>query len=441
MLVNLVTPNAPTFMQGINETCREEFAVLFRSEHWKTCFTTEVLNENADLVLIIAYYRDEVYNDWIKNLLRPNSKCLIGIWGKAVTEARKWLLENVPCIDFVICGDPEDSLLELSQRFQSGNYSVHSIDGIATLNDHSFIDASPRKKTFSYDTFPLPTLSYLSDRNSFPICVLSSSSGCHGNCSFCEGNIHRNFTNAPTYRAKSADRVLREIEYVIAKYNRRVISFSDDNFLVDGKIGKERAEEIAKKITERKLNIRFTIECRADDVDHETFALLHKAGLYKVFIGIESGSQSVLDRYNKGITVEQNQLAINTLHKLGIKCEPGYILFDPATTLKELHETYSFLSKNTNSLFAPMQGGGRNQLYFIHNSPLLKFFWPHATSLFYDNVVEEKIPYPYLTYEAKRLCENYGLVLKTTTQMPNENMLEYRLRCIKILLNKEGVFI
>ena len=88
-----------------------------------------------------------------------------------------------------------------------------------------------------------------------------------------------------------------------------------------------------------------------------------------------------------------------------------------------------------------MQGGGRNQLYFIHNSPLLKFFWPHATSLFYDNVVEEKIPYPYLTYEAKRLCENYGLVLKTTTQMPNENMLEYRLRCIKILLNKEGVFI
>ena len=434
MKVNLVTPHPDLFMQGVNEIYRAEIALLFKNIGWKVCYTTETCINDADLILILAHYREEVYSEWVRNIIKPHKNCMIGVWGKAATEARFWLLKINFNIDFVICGEPEGTLYEIAQRIYCGIYSVEGIKGVAIEKSGIFIDATPRKSFSSYDINSMPDLSYLYNRKEFPICVLSSSRGCHGNCSFCEGNIHRSFTEGPSYRAKSANRVVDEIEYVVSKYNHRIFAFADDNFIVDGIMGKERAKEIAKKILERKLKIRFTIECRSDDIDIEVFSLLRIAGLLKVFVGIESGSQSVLDRYNKETTVKQNEHAIRVLNSLGIKCEPGYIFFDPATTKKELLDTYDFFSQNVDKLYAPMQGSGNNRLYFIHGAPLLPYFWPNKTTSFYEGVAEETLPYPYLNEEASFLCERYSNVLSFTTKLPSENMLEYRLRCLKKIL-------
>lgn len=81
-----------------------------------------------------------------------------------------------------------------------------------------------------------------------------------------------------------------------------------------------------------------------------------------------------------------------------------------------------------------MQGSGNNRLYFIHGAPLLPYFWPNKTTSFYEGVAEETLPYPYLNEEASFLCERYSNVLSFTTKLPSENMLEYRLRCLKKIL-------
>ena len=146
-----------------------------------------------------------------------------------------------------------------------------------------------------------------------------------------------------------------EIKFVVDTYHTRFFNIQDNNFFVDGNKGIERAEEIANLLIKKKVRIRFSIQCRAQDVQKELFRNLKKAGLYKAFIGFESGSQDVLNRYCKNSTVKDNVNTMQVLNELSIKCQPGYIFFDPFTTKEELQETVVFL-KNTKIIFLVLKG-------------------------------------------------------------------------------------
>ena len=164
MKVNLVTPHPDLFMQGVNEIYRAEIALLFKNIGWKVCYTTETCINDADLILILAHYREEVYSEWVRNIIKPHKNCMIGVWGKAATEARFWLLKINFNIDFVICGEPEGTLYEIAQRIYCGIYCVEGIKGVAIEKSGIFIDATPRKSFSSYDINSMPDLSYLYNR-------------------------------------------------------------------------------------------------------------------------------------------------------------------------------------------------------------------------------------------------------------------------------------
>lgn len=70
-----------------------------------------------------------------------------------------------------------------------------------------------------------------------------------------------------------------------------------------------RGIELSKELKRRNLKSKFAIECRANDVEKENFRALKEVGLVSVFLGIESGSNNVLKRYNKEIMKEINSLS------------------------------------------------------------------------------------------------------------------------------------
>jgi radical SAM superfamily enzyme YgiQ (UPF0313 family) len=129
--------------------------------------------------------------------------------------------------------------------------------------------------------------------------------------------------------------------------------FVDDNFIGPGSKGKERAVRIAEEIRARKLKIRFSIECRADEVDEDTLRALKEAGLRAVFMGIESGVQRQLDTFNKGTTTEQNRRAIELVRNVGLAMGSGFMLFDPYVTVEELQENIRFI-RETGILRGPI---------------------------------------------------------------------------------------
>jgi len=78
----------------------------------------------------------------------------------------------------------------------------------------------------------------------------------------------------------------------------------------------------------------------------EVFKLLRKAGLVKVFVGLESGVESQLKRYRKGFTLNEFVKAYKLLKKINIECEFGLILLDPLMNLDELKQSLKFLETN-----------------------------------------------------------------------------------------------
>jgi hypothetical protein len=85
------------------------------------------------------------------------------------------------------------------------------------------------------------------------------------------------------------------------------------------------------------------ISCRADAVDPELFAEMQAAGLYFVYMGLESGTEEGLRILHKQITVEQNLRAVAILKKLDLPFQFGFMLFEPSSTFESVRENLAFL--------------------------------------------------------------------------------------------------
>ncbi|MBI4733285.1 MAG: radical SAM protein [Rubrobacteridae bacterium] len=131
-------------------------------------------------------------------------------------------------------------------------------------------------------------------------------------------------------------------------FQRVLVSFLDDNFIGHGKTGEKRALDLANAIMDRGLNIEYLIQARATETKESILRPLIDSGLRRVFIGVESMSQPILDYLNKGSKVEDNLKAIETLEKLGLCYEIGFILFTPQETRTDLIENLKFLRKMPN---------------------------------------------------------------------------------------------
>jgi hypothetical protein len=67
------------------------------------------------------------------------------------------------------------------------------------------------------------------------------------------------------------------------------------------------------------------------------------AGFIGFFLGVESGSDAQLERYNKGVTANDNRLALKILSELGMEVDVGFIMFDPETSLRDLQNNLDFM--------------------------------------------------------------------------------------------------
>jgi anaerobic magnesium-protoporphyrin IX monomethyl ester cyclase len=89
--------------------------------------------------------------------------------------------------------------------------------------------------------------------------------------------------------------------------------------------------------------ILWKISCRADAVDPELFAEMRAAGLYFVYMGLESGNEEGLKTLHKEITVEQNLRAVAILKQLDLAFQFGFMLFEPSSTFATIRENLGFL--------------------------------------------------------------------------------------------------
>ena len=107
-----------------------------------------------------------------------------------------------------------------------------------------------------------------------------------------------------------------------------VFLFQDDDFPVKNEGNNDWIKSFCLGLEQRRLHekIMWKINCRPDEIDEESFAMMKHHGLFLVFIGLEDGTDKGLARLNKGMSALENIAAVETLKKLNIAFDYGFML-------------------------------------------------------------------------------------------------------------------
>lgn len=130
--------------------------------------------------------------------------------------------------------------------------------------------------------------------------AIMSSRGCPFSCIFCSSSA----LFGKIWRARSPENVIEEIRLLKYEYKVREIEFLDDTFTLNNK----RAEKICDLLIKENLGIFWSCSSRVDTINQFLIEKLKKAGCHTIYLGIESGSQKILNIISKGITLTLNGL-------------------------------------------------------------------------------------------------------------------------------------
>jgi len=119
----------------------------------------------------------------------------------------------------------------------------------------------------------------------------------NGGCTFCSWP-----TLYPTFRVRKPESLVAELEFLVEKYGVREVFDDTGSFPVG-----EWLQRFCKLLIEKKLNekIYFDVNIRFGALGPDEYKLIKKAGFRTLLFGLESASQPVLDKLNKGVKVEE----------------------------------------------------------------------------------------------------------------------------------------
>jgi len=268
----------------------------------------------------------------------------ITVGGTYPTLNAEEVLRRFPAVDSVVRVEGEITTYELL-RAVNAEIKIDDVGGLTYRQDSRIISNPPRPLIVNLDDLPFPVRDNFETYISLGgIIQIHASRGCHANCSFCSTAAFYRKAPGRKWRMRSPDNVVDELEILLARSTTNEVWFTDDNFIGPGKAGDDRANQIAQEIVRRGLKVKFVIQSRGDNLQRTTIRNLKRAGLRKVYIGIESGVNRSLGMFNKRMNREKNANALKLLEEEEIFVEIGFIGFDPFTTIEEFSENVEFLS-------------------------------------------------------------------------------------------------
>ncbi|UCD85609.1 MAG: radical SAM protein [Deltaproteobacteria bacterium] len=270
--------------------------------------------------------------DIIQTAKRHNPSLITMMGGPHVSFDAVNTLQKYPEIDLLMIGEGEGTIMELVPCI-SDHRDWAGIKGITFRRNGEFVVTEQRGLIDDLDSLPLPARHLLPLSRylalGFPVSIITSR-GCPHSCIFCLGR--RMLGNGSRYRKPSL--VVDEIEQVLS-YGFPWINITDDLFTSS----KPRVREICEEIRRRRLNFSWSAFSRCNNVDRETFELMHSAGCNSVSFGIESGNPEMLKRIRKGITPDLARKAISACREAGITPHASFMVGLPGESPETLRNT------------------------------------------------------------------------------------------------------
>jgi anaerobic magnesium-protoporphyrin IX monomethyl ester cyclase len=246
--------------------------------------------------------------------------------------------------DFGVIGEGESTFLELIENI-SKKRSIKDVLGIIYRDDTGqIITNPPRPVIANIDILPLPAWDLLPDfPNSYPHNALETrrlpaasiitSRGCPFSCTFCDRAIF-----GSVVRQHSADYTLNMIRHLKERYGIRDLMMLDDNFILD----KKKLFKVCDAMIEEKMDLTWYCMGHAKVMTEDRLRKIKESGCWFIEIGIESGSDRILNFIRKNTNKTEIAQAVKRARDAGLKVKGNFIFGFPTETKESLKETIDF---------------------------------------------------------------------------------------------------
>ncbi len=254
-----------------------------------------------------------------------------------------------PNIDYVVIGEGEYVIKDLLGYFM-GNRSVPD-SGVAYRENGHVINGGHSAFIEDLNRLPLPAYHLIDferysktsvSRKSvdsprkYPYARILTSRGCPYQCIFCQVEA----ISGKKFRARSAENILGEIQWLKEQYGVQALIFDDDNLFTN----RPRAKALFQGMIDRNLNMPWSaIAVSAFKLDDELIKLMRKSGCEYMNIAIESGNERILKKIiNKPLNPAQAKVVAAKARKQGIYVAANFVIGFPTETWDEIRETIKF---------------------------------------------------------------------------------------------------
>lgn len=293
----------------------------------------------------------------------PDSVVVLG--GPHVTATAQRVLNDFPMADFAFQGEAEPGFPLLVKCIFNKENILEKISGLIfrqndqiRLVQRAIVEDLDSLGFPAWDLMPpntYPDVPQGAFYKRFPIAPILTSRGCPYECAYCGSPV--NMTRR--YRVRSISHVLDEIEMLVNKYGVKEIHIIDDMF----SLKKERVLEFCDGLESRKIDISYTFPngLRLDSLDKKVLVRMKQTGAYAFTVGIESGSQRILDAMKKRLTLGEIREKVQLIRECELEPSGFFIIGYPGETVEDIKATIKFakslpLKRAHFSNFLPLPG-------------------------------------------------------------------------------------
>lgn len=226
--------------------------------------------------------------------------------------------------DFVMMGEPDLALGELVRLMAAGEERP-DVAGIAWRQDDGQASPAEYQRIESLEVLPYADQSAI-DHSLYgepffghPYTTFQSARGCPFPCAYCVRTFGRKLALA------SAEHVVGEVTEAVERHGIRSFRFMDDTFTVSRK----RVFEICDGLADISDKIRWSCLTRPNTIDGEMAAALKRAGCRRIYVGIESGSQKVIDYLQRGYDLDNVMANLEQVRLSGLEMVGWFIVGSP----------------------------------------------------------------------------------------------------------------
>ena len=287
------------------------------------------------LVVNIATPSLEHDLDAIRKAKKINPEIITIAKGAAFLTLGEKILAEHEFLDFGILGEAEETLKEILEEQEKtrilGIYYKEN-GNVKFTGNRAFIE--------DLDSLPFPARHlvdnsiYRRPDNNKVQATIKVERGCPFHCFFCLATP----VSGAKVRRRSVENIVAEIRECVEKYNIRNFLFWSDIFNLD----KKWTMDLCQAIIDSGLKITWSANTRADTADLEMAKMMYKSGCRLVSIGVESGSQEMLEKMGKNITLNDVRRTVKVFKQAKIRIYNYFVIGLPWETEETVEETIKF---------------------------------------------------------------------------------------------------